>query len=305
MHAIRTLPWAVALMIILAPAATAVVAQDAGGTVEIKYEKNTKITDVLDSMGVATGKTIVYDPSNTRVGRAVLGSAFSKTVPKDRVLDTYRALLSFYELTLVAVGPKGYEIYLVMDSRSTNNLIRNRAKFVDVADLERYKDRDGVYIVTTIQLRYIDNLVNLRQSLGGVMSPAAIGRVHEIPGSNSVILMDYAPTVYAAAQLIRKMDVQPKQDERLMTTIELKYAPAEELAVAITLLVKPDPPAQPRRPTGYITPKPGARIVAYGPRNALLIYATKSQLQLIEGLVADLDRPPKTQASVEPDAARR
>ncbi len=304
MHAIRTLPWVIALMIVLAPAATAVVAEDAGGTVEIKHEKDTKITDILDSMATATGKAIVYDPRNTRIGKAALGNAFSKRVPKDRVLDTYRALLSFYELTLVAVGPKGYEIYLVMDSRSTNNLIRNRAKFVDVADLERYRDRDGVYIATAIQLSHIQNLTNLRQALGGVMSPAAIGRVHEVPGSNSLILMDYAPTVYAAVQLIRKMDVQPKQDERGMTTIELKYAPAEELAVAITLLVKPDPPAQPRRPTGYITPKPGARIVAYGPRNALLIYATKSDLRHIEGLVADLDRPAKTQASIEPSPGR-
>ncbi len=305
MHAIRTLPWAVALMIVLAPAATAVVAEDAGGTVEIKHEKDTKITDILDSIGAATGKAIVYDPSNTRVGRAVLGSAFRKTVPKDRVLDTYRALLSFYELTLVPVGPKGYEIYLVIDSRSTNNLIRNQAEFVDDKDLERYKDRDGVYIATVVQLNHLTNLVNLRQAVGGVMSPAAIGRVHEVPGSNTIILMDYAPTVYAAVQLIRKMDVQPKQDERVMTTIELKYAPAEELAVAITLLVKPDPPAQPsRRAASYGTPRPAARIVAYGPRNALLIYATKSDLRHIEGLVADLDRPAKTQASIEPGPGR-
>ena len=36
-----------------------------------------------------------------------MGSTFSHRVPKDKLFITFRAILSFYELTLVPIGPKG------------------------------------------------------------------------------------------------------------------------------------------------------------------------------------------------------
>ena len=51
--------------------------------------------------------------------------------------------VAFHELTLVPVGPEGHELWLVLDSRSTNNLVRNRATFVAYEELEEYARRRG------------------------------------------------------------------------------------------------------------------------------------------------------------------
>ncbi|MCZ6574246.1 MAG: hypothetical protein O7C98_13905 [Planctomycetota bacterium] len=269
--------------------------------VEIKIEKDTKITDLLDIIQQSTGRPLLWDPSNTRVGKAVIGNTVNHAVPKNRLLDAYRSILAFYELTLVAVGPEGYEFLLVIDSRSTNNLIRNKAIYVDEKDLDSYKDREGIYIAVAYQLRYIENLVNLRQALGGVMSPAAIGRVHEVPGSNSVILMDYAPTVYAAVQLIRRMDIQPEGKRMRLEFIELNYAYADEVADIVNELVtaQRQVSAPTRGQASRVSQSPEPRIIAYEPKNALVVAATEDDFLLIERLIKQFDTEGPVGSTVE------
>ncbi len=80
------------------------------------------------------------------------------------------------------IGPRGYEIYLVIDSRSTNNFVKNKAVYVDYGELDKFADHDGLYISCAIPIRHIDNLTTLRTALSTMVSPAGIGRVHEVPG---------------------------------------------------------------------------------------------------------------------------
>ncbi|MFQ5843419.1 MAG: secretin N-terminal domain-containing protein [Planctomycetota bacterium] len=299
MRTTRTLWGAAALALALAVAPAP--AQESrragpGDRVTIDVPKDTPIPELLDSISEQTGRPVVYDPRNARI-KATVGARFTRTVPRERLFDSYRSLLSFYELTMVRVGPKGYEIYLVQDSRSTNNLVRNRVRYVDHRELDRYTDRDGLYILTVIPILNMASLVNLRQALARVMSPAGIGHVQEVPGARSLLLMDYAPTVAQAAKAVTRLDVDAEAWKLVMEAIELQHAHAEELAETLGTLIGEPKAEAPRGRAAGVRPKP--RVVAHEPRNALVVYATKSDFEMIRAVVASLDRPAKQRTAVE------
>ncbi len=269
--------------------------------VTITVDKELAITDFLDQVSKATGRPLLYNPNGQRIRGQTMGASFTHTVKKERLFDTYRAILAFFELSLVPIGPKGREIYLVIDSRSTNNFVKNKAVFVDHGKLDEYADKDGVYIASAIPVRHIDNLTTLRTALSTMVSPAGIGRVHEVPGSQSIIIMDFAPTVAAMARLIKQMDVPPTGAERTLTVIELRHAVAKELAAAVNEALSNELPAAPTGRRGYVhgVGKIKPRVVPYTPRNALLVSCMKSDYKRISELVATLDKPTKRLEAVD------
>ena len=272
--------------------------------VTIKIDEKLPISDFLDQISKSTGKPLLYDPAGNRIRNQEMGAGFSHKIPRSRAFDVFRAILAFYELTLVPIGPKGYEIYLVIDSRSTNNFIKNKARYVDYKELHKYEDQDGQYISCAIPIQNIDNLTTLRTALSTMVSPAGIGRVHEVPGSNSIIIMDFAPTVGAMARLIRQMDVTPPGKTMVMEFIELNFAYAEDVADIISELVVAQRQAVTTRTTrGRTTTvsaqSPEPRILAYEPKNALVVAATEDDFRMIESLVKKFDQTGDPGSSVE------
>jgi general secretion pathway protein D len=275
---------------------------DENDLAQIKLEKTVEISQLLENISKATGKPILYDPTGPKI-KQQLGSDLSHKVPKARLFDTFRAILAFYELTLVPIGPKGYEIYLAIDSRSTNNLVKNKAVYVDSKELEQYEDNDGLYISCAIPIRHIENLTTLRTALSTMVTPAGIGRVHEVPGSQSIIIMDYAPTVSAMAKLIAQMDVRPPGKQIVLKFIELSYAYADDVADIITQLVEAQreaaAPMQRGQAAAGVPTTPEPRIIAYEPKNALVIAATEDDFNLIKELIERFDQAGQPTAMVE------
>ena len=166
----RMNPWKVCL--VLLACATLASAQDPdkkengnGKLVQIKFAKGTKLTEILDHIRKSTSRPVLYDTSDNRIRNKELNVEFVHRVPQDKLYPVFRAILAFFELTLVPIGPRGYEIYLVIDSRSTNNFIKNKAEYVAYEDLEKYADHDGHYISCAIPIRNIENLTTLRTAL--------------------------------------------------------------------------------------------------------------------------------------------
>jgi type II secretory pathway component GspD/PulD (secretin) len=260
--------------------------------VTVAVTKDEALTDFIDGMALTIGQPILYDPNSQRLQKGqTMGVEMRRTVPKSKVLDLVRAVLAFYEVTLVPVGPTGYEVFLAIDSRSTNNLVKNKATFVPAESIEQYADRDGFFVMTSIPIRHIENLTMLRTALSTMVTPAGIGRVQDVPGVNRIILMDYAPTVASMARVIREMDVDP--EPVLTQTIVLEHAEAPVLAVTLKDLfaVEPQAPAA-ARGQAYGSPvKPAPRIAAYAPRNAIVVVATEEDLDRIKEIVKQLDVP--------------
>ena len=202
--------FALGIALIVLVASPGLAQEKAAGAQKVEIEVTTDLAlqDFLGTVAAATGKPLIYDPAGQRIRGRTMGAAFTMMVPKEDLFDTYRSILAFYELRLIPVGPKGSKVHLVVDSRSTNNLVKNKALFVDRNELARYADKDGAYITTVIPVKHIKNLTALRSSLATLVSPAGIGRVHSVAGSGTIILMDFAPTVVSMAKVIESLDVE-------------------------------------------------------------------------------------------------
>ncbi|MHC4953747.1 MAG: secretin N-terminal domain-containing protein [Planctomycetota bacterium] len=269
----------------------------------INVAKDMQLSNFLDVIAKATGKPLLYDPNGQRIRGQKMGSTFSHRVPREKLFLTFRAILAFYELTLVPIGPEGYEIYLAIDSRSTNNFVKNKAVFVDYRELENYKDHDGLFISCAIPVQHIDNLTMLRTALSTMVTPAGIGRVQEVPGAGNIIVMDFAPTVVSMARLLNQMDIEPPNKKMVMEFVELEHAYADEVADIISELVsvqrQASQPSSRRGSTRVATATPEPRIIAYEPKNALVVASTAEDFARIELLIEQFDQKGTPTAMVE------
>ncbi len=261
--------------------------------VTITLTKDLAVSDFIDGAALTIGRPILYDPNSQRLQKGqTMGTAMIWSVPKGKELDLIRSILAFHEIMLVSVGPPGHEIFLAIDSRSTNNLVKSKAEFVPFESLGQYAGKDGFYIMTSIPVKHIGNLTMLRTALSTMVTPAGIGRVHEVPGANRLIVMDFAPTVVAMARIIKEMDVDP--EPVVTTTIRLQHAQCVALAITLKeLFVSPETGAALQR--GQMaagTPVPGPRIAAYDATNSVVVVATESDLARIREVVRQLDVPP-------------
>ncbi len=256
--------------------------------VSITLAKDQQVAQFLDWAARTVGRPILYDPNGQRFQKSqTLGIDMQWSVPKGKELDLIRSILAFYEITLVSVGPAGSEILLALDTRSTNNIVRNKAEFVPYQSLGQYADRDGLYIATTIPVRHVENLTMLRGTLSMMVSPAGIGRVGEVPGSKRLIVMDYAPSVVAMARMVKELDVDP---ETVVTeTILLAHAQAVPLAFTLKELFTAEAPRQSQAAPAA---SPAPRVAAYAARNAIVVLATEADLARIREVVKQLDVPP-------------
>jgi type II secretory pathway component GspD/PulD (secretin) len=264
----------------------------------ITVRQDAEIKDFLDGMANVIGRPVIYDPRNNRINKQEFGTVFKESVNAARFFDTCRSILIFYELVLVQVGPRGNEIFLVLDSRSTNNIIKNKALPVPYAELEEYADRDGLFISCAIPIKNITNLTTLRTALSSMTSTGGIGRVHEVPGSNSIIINDFAPTVAAMARLIRSMDQATQEATMAIEVVELEHAEADEVAEALTKLVvewvpgvAPQVRGRPQYGHGQNAVRP--TIVPFEHRNAVIISANPDHAKRLKDLIATLDQPAK------------
>jgi general secretion pathway protein D len=302
MRALRTLAVPLIALLLVSPVLGQGAAEPDKNLVIIDVAKDMELQAFLDLISKATGKPLLYDPNGQRIRNQKMGSTFSHRVPKDKLFITFRAILSFYELTLVPIGPKGYEIFLAIDSRSTNNFVKNKAVYIDHRSLPEYEDHDGLYISCAIPVQHIDNLTTLRTALSTMVSPAGIGRVHEVPGSNNIIIMDFAPTVAAMAKLIAHMDVESPTKRMVMEFVTLEHAYAEEVADIISELVavqrQANVPAR-RGSTRVASSSPEPRIIAYEPKNALVVASTQDDFLRIQTLIDRFDQPGEQSSLVE------
>jgi len=267
-----------------------------GDEVTVTLKEDQAVSQFLDSAAEMVGVPILYDANNQRIRGQTMGTNLQRTVPKDRTLDLVRSILTFYEIVLVPVGPQDHEVYLAIDSRSTNNLVKSKVEFVDATRLASYADRDGVYIATTIPVRHIENLTTLRTALSTMVTPAGIGRVHEVPGAPAILVMDFAPNVVAIARIVKEIDVAP--EPTVSEILHLAHAAATPLAATLRELFCNEPPAAQPAPARQAPPAPapaapGPRIAAYEPLNAIVVLATEADLARIRDVVKRLDVAPE------------
>lgn len=276
--------------------------------VTLRIPADAPVEEFLGAVRTATGYTIVWDPMDKAVrGKQVKGEISFRGTPDD-VFARARALLTFYELVVIRVGPKTGQMYLVMDARRSSSILKLNADFVEVtadnvADLD---DMHGYFVTTTIQVRHMTDLRNARTALSRIVTGQNIGSVTEVPDAKTFVVTDFAPNVASIWRLLKAMDIPAVNAGRALEAFTLQHANANEAVGQLRSLFPP---------TGATRQAPsrgsrGAPAVTMGVSNAhfaadertkqIVVNAAPEQMEHIRSALKLIDKPtPKIESIIE------
>jgi general secretion pathway protein D len=244
---------------------------------------NADIASAVQAVAAATGRNFIVDP---RV-KGQITLQFEKPVPPQQV---YLALLTQLRLAGYAVVEHDGVFKVVPEADA-----RLQTTPVGVGNRLTAIPGKGDQVVTQIfQLRN-QAASNLLPVLRPLISPN--NTINVDPGSNALVITDYADNLRRIARIIAGLDV-PTGSE--VDVVPLKYAVASELAPTLQKLIDMQAASAPGAPgvaTGAVTGANGMRAVVLpeSSSNALIIRASNgAQLVQIEQMIAKLDRPDDT-----------
>jgi general secretion pathway protein D len=250
---------------------------------------------LISQAEAATGKSFVYNDATALKGKTVkmLGSV---RVPKSEAFSFFQAILISQGYALVPLGDEDSNL-LQIDNVESSKAIKQRAPYVPHTELAKYRNDVGQVIMTSIPLKYV-KVGSIRSAYSQILANRASELTMEVESANSVIVVAFAPTVYALKQIVEVMDVPQVAATMKFEMLGLKNAVAEEIQPIITDLVKGEgqaagqqgrPRVNPGEAGGAGVEKPDPKIIADPRTNALIVYAVESDLNQIKRLVSALD----------------
>jgi general secretion pathway protein D len=241
--------------------------------------------------------SFVYDQRKVQSKR--FNMIGKKPVKKADLFSFFQTIFFAHDMAVVPLGPPEAEVLLIEDVK-TSAILKQRAVFVDVSTLEQRRRNVGEIIATTIQLKNIP-VDKAQRALTNIIQEHRAGFVHPIEESNSLLVTNFAPTVWSMHQIIKAMDVEVEENQLNFEKLGLEYHVAEELATTLDELMaarseisssggRTAGRGNARRPAaaGSNAPPP-AKIIPDGRTNSLLIYAVEDDMREIRMLVASLD----------------
>ena len=278
-----------------------VVAEDevAEQPVEISMKDPIPLEDFLRAVGQLTEIPLYWDPKARGIQGKELVGARNLRAPREELFSLVRALLTFYELVMIPVGPQGYEVWLVMDARQTASIVKLKPKYIelDETNLEEFENQDGLFVTTTMKVENMGDLKDARNALNRIVTGQNIGNVTEVPAARSFVVTDFAPNVVAIFRLLKTMDVQPEGRQVRSAYIQLEFATADEIEPIIVDLftgrerITRRVGGQQQGQSGDIEEDPEPRIISDFRTNKLIVYGTQDDIREIRSVVEQLDVP--------------
>ncbi|MEZ6194330.1 MAG: secretin N-terminal domain-containing protein [Planctomycetota bacterium] len=239
--------------------------------------------------------SFVYD--QRKVANKRVNMIGAKRVKKEDLFAFFQTIFFAHEMAVVSLGPPEAEVLLIEDIK-TSQILKQRAVYVSVAELERRRRNVGEIIATTIQLKHIP-VEKAQRALTNIIQEHRAGFVHPIEESNSLLVTNFAPTVWSMYEIIQAMDVEVEGNQLNFEKLALEYHVAEELATTLDELMqarsditasggRTNRSRQPAQPQGAASAPP-AKIIPDGRTNSLLVYAVDEDMTEIRMLVAALD----------------
>jgi general secretion pathway protein D len=242
-----------------------------------------------------TGKTFVYsDTAAASVKNKKVQMLGTAVVHKSQIFSLFQGILISQNLAMTPLGDEKNGIYLI-ETVDQPRQLKQRAPFVHESNLKDYRHEIGTVIMTSIQLKHI-KVENVRNAVQQILTNRNVEFTMDVLSANSLIVVGFAPSVYALSQVIAAMDVPQVEATLKFELIHLQYAVADELVPIIENLIKGDP-SQPQRqrpptPEGGVfggAEKPEPKIIADPRTNSLVVYAVESDMNKIKYLVSALD----------------
>ncbi|HYC79370.1 MAG TPA: secretin N-terminal domain-containing protein, partial [Planctomycetota bacterium] len=239
-----------------------------------------------------TRKAFVYTDQQALKGKIVkmVGPVH---VRPEMAFSFFQSVLLSQNFALVPLGDESKGLYLI-DNIEQGKFLKQRATFVRAEDLEANRNDVGKVIMTTLPLRYA-SAAQIKAAVQQILANRSAEFIQEINTANSLLVVAFAPTVYAVKRIVDAMDVPQPSAELIFEIVELKHAVAEELQPIIADLLKEEAQGGQRRTvvnpeTGAVGfEKPEAKMIADPRTNALVLYAVQTDVDEIKRLVAALD----------------
>lgn len=240
---------------------------------------NADIEAVARTMATITGRNVVVDP---RV-KGTMNLSTDQPVPPSVAYSQFIAALRMQGFTVVdAAG---------LDKVVPEADAKLQSSPVSVSEGGDGGLPGGSQIVTQIFRLNHESANNLVPVLRPLISPN--NTINANPGTNSLVITDYADNLRRLARVIAAMDVSNATD---VEVIPLRHAIASDLAPLVSRLVEPGSSA-----AGAAAPAAGqaadssyrTTLMAEPRSNALVVRASNAaRMNLIRSLVARLDQPP-------------
>ena len=238
-----------------------VAAQD---TVSLSFV-NADIPSVVKTIGGHTGKTFIIDPRVTGTMNIISQTAVSKEIA--------------YQILLSALRVHGYA---AIEERGVVKIVPEADAKTSGTVIDRSTQISGDRIVTQVFTLQNESAAQLAQVLRPLVAPNNF--IGAYPGSNVLVIADYASNVNRIAKIISSIDVSTGTDLQL---IKLQYASAVDVVNLIKGLM-PETNVNPSNPGA-----PPKLLLGVEPRtNSLIVRAETPQLvSRIRTLIAGLDIP--------------
>jgi type II secretory pathway component GspD/PulD (secretin) len=266
-------------------------------------DEGVDIATLLRNLNVVMRTPIVWQDRDKSIeGRKIIGPRTIKA-PPGKILDSVRALLTFYDLVMVPLGPKGYETYVVLDARQTMSVLRLKCQYVDVSDsnVDELASQDGLYVSANIRVQNMENLRDARNALSRMVTQQNIGSVTEVPDARAFLVTDFAPNVAAIYRAVRAMDVVPTGAKTETGFFELRHAHAVNVARILQELFGEKKAATPVPPNPQMqfgeARTPEMRFAADPESNQVVVIAPAIRIAEMRVVVEKLDRPPAGEPS--------
>ena len=277
-----------------APASWVRTAGADGPDVEIAAQDGQDLEVFLREVSRAADIPLVWNVNDKAIQGKKIMAAVAFKAPRSRVLSLARAILSFYDLVVIPVGPREKQVLLVMDARQTAAIVKLKPLPVELTDenLASYEYEDGLFITTMLKAPHLTSLREARNAFSRIVTGQNIGNVQEVSDS-TMIVTDFAPNVVAIYRLLKMMDAAAADTGvGVFKAVALKNAAAQDVArllaaqfaSAAQVLVGPQPGGVPPVP-------PGPRIQADARTNQVLVSGTAQDVRRVEEAIRTLDVP--------------
>ncbi|HMS16877.1 MAG TPA: hypothetical protein PKA37_08570, partial [Planctomycetota bacterium] len=175
----------------------------------------------------STGRSFQYKDADIKAKGKILMTGISR-VPKDRMYEFWQAVFVTQGFAMVPNGSGDFEFFVSVEPIDTSRSLKQRAIYVPIEDLPKWKDKVGEVIMTTINLQHVQ-VGNVRGAVQTIMSNRTAEFAQEVASANSLIVVGFCPTVYALNQILKAMDVPTTVTTLKFEKLALQYAVAEEL----------------------------------------------------------------------------
>ena len=237
---------------------------------------NAEIEAVARTMATITGRNVVVDP---RV-RGQINLVTEHAVPPAQAFDQFLAALRLQGFTVVEASGL-YKVVPEADAKLQGGS-------VSVAQSGASGPAGG-QIVTQIYRLNHESAANLVPVLRPLISPN--NTINVSPGTNALVITDYADNLQRLGKIIAAMDVSTASDVEI---IPLKHAIATDLAPLVARLVETGSSAgAPGAAAGQSDTGAKTTLLAEPRSNALVLRAANpARVAQVRALVERLDQPP-------------